>query len=234
MPTELALTEAPATEVPSPQPGALPGHIAFTCQVYQFQSSEQVCIMNPDGSDEHRLTTEDGFRHYYPSLSPDGKSVVYSSYRDDNVYEIYELDIASGNATRLTDKLGVLTAPEISPDGKSIVFMRWTVASDEYQVWLMDRDGSAPRRLFKGTGWDPAFSPDGNQVLFASDRDGTIQLYVGNLDGSRVHKVGNLTDMRGRSDWSLRRTRSSPIPAAVETNLPDESDVKSIAFHQGQ
>ncbi len=201
-PSQLVPTQLPGTSIPAPQPGTLAGHIVWTCQIYQFQSSEQICIMNPDGAGFRRLTTEDGVRHYYPSLSPDGKSVVYSEYREDNVYEIYEMDIASGQATRLTDKLGALTGPEISPDGKSIVFMRWTVASDQDQIWVMDRDGGNPRRVFDGTGWDPTWSPDGSQILFASDRDGPVQLYIGNVDGSHVHQVSNLPGIRGRSDWS--------------------------------
>lgn len=195
-------TFVPGTSVPSPSGGGPGGHIVWTCQVFQDIGSEQICIMNSDGSGYRRLTTDNSVRHYYPSLSPDGQSVVYSQYREDNVYEIYELNIATGQATRLTDRLGVLNAPEISPDGKSIVFMRWTVASDQYQVWMMDRDGGNPRRVFKGDGWDPTWSPDGSRILFASDRDGADQLYVGNVDGTHVHRISNLPSFRGRSDWS--------------------------------
>ena len=104
------------------------GKIAFTCQIYRYQSSEQICIMNADGSGWKRLTLEDGFRHYYPSPAPDGRSVVYSAFREANVYEVYETTL-DGTATRITDRLGVLTAPEISPDGTLIAFMRWTAAS---------------------------------------------------------------------------------------------------------
>jgi TolB protein len=204
--TALAATLSASTPeggaVPPPAAGGPGGHIVLTCQLYKYQSSEQICMMNSDGSGYHRLTTDDGVRHFYPALAPDGKSVVYSQYREDNVYEIYELDIASGKSKQLTDRLGVLNSPEVSPDGKSIVFMRWTVVSDQYQVWRMDRDGSHPSRVFKGDGWDPSWSPDGKQILFASDRDGATQLYVGNADGSQVHKVSDLPSIRGRSDWS--------------------------------
>jgi len=199
----LAPTALPGTAVPLPAAGNGPGgHIVFTCEVYQDIGAEQICIMNSDGTDNHRITNQDNYRRFYPSLSPDGKSVVYSGYREENVYEIYELDIATGKSTQLTDRLGVLNAPEISPDGKSIVFMRWTVASDQYQVWMMDRDGKNPRRVFKGDGWDPTWSPDGSKILFASDRDGSIELYYGNVDGSGIKRVSHLNDMRGRSDWS--------------------------------
>jgi TolB protein len=208
-PTVAAATAAPdsanspTATAPAPVSGGPGGHIVFTCQIYKVQSAEQICIINADGSGFRRLTTEDYVRHYYPSLAPDGASVVYSQYREDNVYEIYELTLADGKETRVTDKFGVLTGPEISPDGKSIAFMRWTVASDQYQIWVMDRDGGNPRRVYSGTGWDPTWSPDGKQILFASDKDGTNQLYAVNLDGTGVRKLTSLPSIRGRSDWSI-------------------------------
>jgi Tol biopolymer transport system component len=194
-PTSVTPTEPVDTNQPA-------GHIVLTCQIFKYQSAEQICIMNADGSGYRRLTTEDGVRHYYPSLAPDGQSVVFSQYREDNVYEIYELTLADGKATRLTDRLGVLTGPEISPDGKSIIFMRWTVASNQYQIWLMDRSGGNPRQVFSGTGWDPTWSPDGTRILFASDINGSNQLYIVNLDGTGLKKVSDLPALRGRSDWS--------------------------------
>jgi TolB protein len=178
------------------------GQIVVTCQIYKYQSSEQICIMNADGSGYRRLTTDDGVRHWYASLAPDGRSVVYSQYRQDNVYEIYELTLADGVAKRLTDTLGTLTGPEISPDGNSIVFMRWTPASNQEQIWMMDRDGGNPRRVVRGTGWDPTWAPDGARILFASNMDGSNELYVVNADGSGLHKITSLLALRGRSDWS--------------------------------
>lgn len=202
----LIATSTVPSVVPSTSPAGSSdqpaGHIVLTCQIFKFQSSEQICIMNADGSDYHRLTPDDGIRHFYPSLAPDGKSVVYSQYREDNVYEIYELSLADGVSKRLTDRLGVLTAPEISPDGSLVVFMRWTPASNQNQIWVMDRDGSHPRRVFSGTGWDPTWSPDGSRILFASDIEGPNQLYVVKLDGSGLTKITDLAALRGRSDWS--------------------------------
>ncbi len=199
--TMAALPSATPSLTPSPTPSGPVGKIVYVCQV----AHDQICLMNADGSDRRRLTAgEDGIRHFYPSLAPDGRSVVYSVYREDNVYEVYEMTL-DGQATRLTDRLGVLTAPEISPDGRLIVFTRWTVASDAHAIWVMDRDGGNPRQVFgppQGEGWDPTWSPDGKQILFASDMDGYVQLYVINLDGSGLRRVTQINGLRGRSDWS--------------------------------
>lgn len=186
---------------PSPMDG-LVGKIVFTCQVHKFQASNQVCIMNADGSGYRRLTTDDNRQHYYPSLSPDGTSVVYAAFRQENIFELYEMNLKDGSVDQLTNKLGVLNAPEISPDGQSIAFMRWTVNSNRYQIMLMQRNGENPNNIPKITGWDPTWSPDGKYILFASDMKGSIQLYSVKPNGAGLHQVGSLPALRGRSDWS--------------------------------
>ena len=190
----------------SPQPDNListsepTGEIVFVCQIFKVQARNQICIVNADGTNFRRLTTDNKRQHYYPSMSPDGKSIVYASFREPNIYEIYEMDIASGAVTQLTERLGNLNGPEISPDGSKIVFKLSTANSN--QLWLMERDGDNPRQIPNASGWDPTWSPDGNSILFASDMQDTIQLYTIQLDGSELQKVSDLPAIRGRSDWS--------------------------------
>jgi TolB protein len=183
----------PSTAIPAG--GGPGGKIVFTCQV----PGNQICIMNADGSGFRQLTS-DPIRHWYASLSPDGASVIYSAYAKDNVFELYEIDLASGKTSQLTNDLGVLIAPEVSPDGKSVVFT-WGDAQGASQIWLMDRNGGNPHRIHK-QGWDPTWSPDGKQILFASNMEGANQLFVMDADGSNVRQVTHFEALRGRSDWS--------------------------------
>lgn len=191
------LFETPTFLPPTPStPGVPPGLIVYTCQL----AGDQICLMNADGSGMRQLTF-DNVRHWFPSLAPDGRSAVYSAYRMDNVYEIYEIDLASGVITRLTDQLGILKAPEISPDGSQIVFGNGDVTGRE-SIWIMDRDGGNPRELY-APGWDPTWSPDGERILFASlAADGSIQLFIIGRDGRGLVQASRIRGMRGRSDWS--------------------------------
>jgi TolB protein len=144
--------------------------------------------------------TSDNVRHWYPSIAPEGGSVVFSAYRMDNVYEIYELDFF-GTQLQLTDGLGVAKAPEISPDGSQIVF-GLSDANGSEAIWLMDRDGGNPHELYS-PGWDPTWSPDGGYVLFASlDANNSIQLFTIDRDGSGMAQVTHMNGLRGRSDWA--------------------------------
>ena len=195
----------PATGSSIPPPSSadqLTGHIVFTCQLFKVQAMDQICIMNADGSGMRRLTNEDNKRHYYGSLAPDGKSVVYSSFREQNVYEIYSLNLDDGSVKQLTDRMGVLLAPEVSPDGTSIVMTRGNPNTGNVQILVMDRNGENAGNIPQVVGWDPTWSPDGKQVLFASGVGGRVQLFVVNRDGGGLRQVSNLPAIRGRSDWS--------------------------------
>ncbi len=195
----------------TPTPSSPTGKIVFACQISEDVGRNQICIIDPDGSNWRRLTSDDQANHGGASLSPDGQRVVFDSSMSGE-YEIYEMDLA-GNQTRLTT-LGDSYAPAISPNGELIVFYR-TVGDFRY-LWLMNRDGSSPRQI-SGQGWnawDPAWSPDSQEILFASDKAWVghldqVELYIMNLDGSDIRTVtqvyadyGGVKRIRGRSDWS--------------------------------
>ncbi len=196
-------TPAPLTAVEqTPSATGQPkGRIVYTCQVSKSKSTSQICIINTDGSGFRRLTTDNTRQHYYPSPSPDGRSVVYSAFRQGNIYEIYEMDLASGNAEQLTNKLGNLSSPEISPNGKSIIFKTSSANTNKNVVWLMDRNGENADKISRSVGWDPTWSPDGEYVLFVSDMDGYPQLFRSRVNGKDLHRVGDLF-VGGRADWS--------------------------------
>lgn len=201
IPTSIA--SSAQTSVPSPSTSDQPGgHIVFTCQVFKDQGSEQICIMNADGSGFRRLTAENNIRHFYPSLSPDGQSVLYSAFFEQNNYEVYRLDIDDGSVDRLTTSYGADNAPEVSPDKQQIVFMHNSPTANNHQIVVADRNGGNAGNIPQIHGWDPTWSPDGTTILFASDRNGTVQLYTVKLDGRQLHKITDLPAIRGRSDWS--------------------------------
>ena len=202
-PVQVESTAVDATGVPTVSSVDAPiGHIVFTCQVYKYQAADQICIMNADGTGYRRLTTEDDIRHFYPSLSPDGTRVLYSAFRQENVYEIYSYDLADGSVDRLTNRSGVLTAPEYSPDGKEITYTRWNPNTGKYQIMIMESNGNNQYNIPSIAGWDPTWSPNGNRILFASDRNGPVQLFSVRDDGNNLRQISNLPAIRGRSDWS--------------------------------
>lgn len=190
-------THTPPSASPSPQAPPIAGKIVFTCQLFSEALQDQICLMAPDGSGWRRLTSRDGADHFYPSLAPDGGSVLFSSNMKGG-YDIYEMHIASGAVTRLTS-LGEAYAPAVAPDNSAIVFTH--IVEGVPSIWRMNRDGSSPQLLIP-SGWDATWSPDSSRILHASDRGGSIQLWIGQSEGGGLNQVTDLPDLRGRSDWS--------------------------------
>jgi len=200
-------TGSPAVSIPTDHAASAEptGKIAMTCQIFKEVSKEQICIVNADGSDYRRLTSGDSVRHYYPSIAPDGQSLVYSAYNEPTKrFEIFELNFNTNESTMLTHAFGDLNAPEISPDGKTIAFTRFYISPDKPTIWLMNRDGTDLRQVSDFGAWDSTWSPDGSQILFAGYINNSNQLFVVNLDGTGLHQVGNFPLLRGRSDWSIQ------------------------------
>ena len=138
-----------------------------------------IWTMNADGSDPTRLTSNSG-QDTWPSWSPDGGMIAYTSDVADPYQDIWVMNANGSGQTRLTTTSAFDAFPEWSPDGTRIAFTSDRAALDD--IWVMDADGSNPTRLTKGPKVDerPDWSPDGSQITFS--RNGNI--WVMGADGS--------------------------------------------------
>ena len=111
-----------------------------------------------------QLTFQPGMERF-PSLSPDGKWVVYSAGGAGNE-DIYLQSVGGQNAIDLTkDSSADDTQPAFSPDGEHIAFRS---ERDGGGLFVMGRTGEAVRRLTRN-GFTPAWSADGKQIATASE-----------------------------------------------------------------
>jgi Tol biopolymer transport system component/tRNA A-37 threonylcarbamoyl transferase component Bud32 len=175
------------------------GKIVFTCSVYLDSARYQICMINADGTGFKQLTSESS--NYYPSMAPNGQSVVFVSFRTD-IWQIYELELDSGIAKQITNGSEEWSGPEISPDGRSIAASK--NVNDYQEIWMMDRNGGnqVPLVQMSTDCLDPTWSPDGEKILFACGPATGRQLYTIDLTDKQISKITNLPDLRGRSDWS--------------------------------
>lgn len=147
--------------------------------------------MDPEGGHLTRLTNSPGVDDY-PTWSPDGERIAYSSERDGH-WEIVSADLGSGLETALTQGPSFDFWPVWSPDGSKIAFTRAATFSleDDREICVMDADGGKLLNLSQNPAKDqwPVWSPDGTRVVFYSNRDGRTELYMANADGSGLRRL---------------------------------------------
>jgi eukaryotic-like serine/threonine-protein kinase len=112
-----------------------------------------------------QITEQPGLEHQ-PTISPDGKSVVFVSEARGKS-DLYLLRVGGRNAVLLTgDSQHADYAPAFSPDGNRIAFRS---ERDGGGVFVMEATGESVRRV-SDFGFDPHWSPDGTELVVADER----------------------------------------------------------------
>jgi eukaryotic-like serine/threonine-protein kinase len=110
--------------------------------------------------------TEQPGPELYPSLSPDGQSVVYAA-RTAGRWDLYLQRIGGTTAINLTsDSAADDTQPAFSPDGQRIAFRS---ERDGGGIFVSGATGESVRRI-ADEGFNPAWSPDGSAIVYSTLR----------------------------------------------------------------
>ena len=119
------------------------------------------------------------------SLSAEGNLVYVEAGAASGQERTLGLVDRSGRSERLDLPSNQYISPRLSPDGGRLAVQ---TDGDSVVIWTYDLSGgSAIQRLtVDGNSFRPLWSPDGERIAFASDRNGPISLYWQNADGSGV------------------------------------------------
>lgn len=117
------------------------------------------------------------------------EQLAFVSDRDGN-FDIFFLDVPTGEVTNLTAHDAMEFGFAWSPDGERIAFM--SDRDGNREIYSMEVPNGEPVRLTSHEERDgaPAWSPDGSSIAFVSSRDsGSGELYIMSSDGSDVRRV---------------------------------------------
>lgn len=157
--------------------------------VYQTQSGESIDVwsMNADGGDQRQLTF-DGEPKSYPSVSSDGRYIVFAGTQS-SIGNLFRIDIDGSNPKQLLPPNTPAFFPIVSPDSGSVIFN--SGRSGELILWKVGIEGGEGKQLTNKTSVFPAISPDGRWVAFFDSKsapEGKPRIEVVPFDGGPVAK----------------------------------------------
>ena len=155
------------------------GRIRFT-RIYP-DNHRQSLIMSADGTGQSEIKIPGG--RTILSWSPDDEKVLYQ--KQDDPTRTY---IARSDGS---DEVFVpFRSGHWSADSKLIVYHQ-RIAHEISKIFVYSVETRQSRNITNSEFFetDPSFSPDGNQVVFSSTRDGNQEIYLVNLDGSNLRRL---------------------------------------------
>lgn len=204
---------------------------------------------NADGTDRDRLTSY-GVYTAEATLSPDGKTIVFTSMKDGDL-DIYTMNVDGTNVRQLTTTPGYDGGPFFSHDGTKIVYRahhptgadldsyrellrQGLIRPNRMELFVMNADGSNQRQVTNlgGANFAPIFTPDDRQLIFSSNhknpRSRNFDLFLVNLDGSGLEQVTTHPEFDGFPMFSpdgkqlvWASNRNAPAAGGTDVFLAD-------------
>ncbi|HEX8201670.1 MAG TPA: hypothetical protein VF590_14395 [Isosphaeraceae bacterium] len=178
---------------PPPRPTAprVPAYSRSERYRWDFDPRMDIFRAGVDGSGLVRLTDTPGY-DAEGSYSPDGQSIVFTSFRDGDA-EIYIMDADGSRPRRITRARGYDGGPFFSPDGRRIIYRSDRRDNDLLQLYINNPEGTAERALTDDefVNWGPYFHPDNRHIIYATSRHGhqNYELYLMDVETGDQERI---------------------------------------------
>ena len=173
-----------------------------------------IYAVNIDGQELQRLTSTPGY-DAEATISPDGKTIVWTSVKDGDL-DLYAMNLDGSKPRRLTHEIGYDGGAFFSPDSKRIVYRaahptdqaeidkyqdllrQGLVEPGQLEIFVMNADGSGQRLVTSNgaSNFSPFYFPDGKRIIFSSNIETkgeggrpSFHLYLIGDDGAGLERL---------------------------------------------
>ena len=193
------------------------------------------------GTKKERRITKDHMLFSSFDPSPDGNQIAFcgrtqNARNDINLSEIYFVDVASGQLTRLTNNEAPESEVRWSPDGKSIAFLaphdkRWELANEK--IWVLDVSTRTYKKVsgdFEGSVDYYQWAPDGRHMIFNAAQRTARNLYELDLETGKTRQLTDRPGVLFVGSATKNLTRAAGIYSTPQQ--PAEVGVVDLDKHQ--
>jgi len=145
-------------------------------------------------------------------FSPDGTSILFQAVpKGEKEYQIYHMDLQNGSPFLVSTGVGACTCAFFHPNGEKIIFAsshsdpnpckekklhtgyRWEL-TPYMNIYEANLDGSDLKALTSGSAYhaECAYSPDGRQIVYASNESGSMNLHIMDADGANSYQLTHI------------------------------------------
>ena len=185
-------------------------------------ASIDLYLMDASGRNVQRLTEAPGYDGD-PSFSPDGERIVWRRFSPDGKRsEIHAMNKDGTDLIQITRLDGVSSAPFYHPSGEYIIFSANLDGPDDFDLYMVDARGEKkPLPVTNASGFNslPAFSPDGNELIWTSNQttSGRPQLFRAHWDDALARSMLGLPASHGPATRSLL-----PLPQDLDDRIHED------------
>jgi TolB protein len=189
------------------EPGIFRTRILMSCGL----KKKEIYMMDFDGQNI-RPITQDKYFALSPSWAPDGKRMLFTSYKpavkggfvNPNLY-LY--DTSTGQRRTISAARGLNTGGVFHPRENKIAYTFSREGRPE--IYILDLNTNIRTPITKTVFFsvEPTWSPDGTRIAFSSSKTGRPHLWVSNIDGSNAKRLTYAGQYNSSPNWSPRGDR---------------------------
>ncbi|HBE71652.1 MAG TPA: hypothetical protein DDW52_26210 [Planctomycetaceae bacterium] len=166
--------------------------------------------ISPDGDEPTQVTSHKSDGVQYPSISPDGKTIVY-----ENEFELWKLPIEGGKPERIAidlsfdpkDNLVHVVESESEARGMSPAPDGETVAVEfNGEIFIVPADPEMGEKVqVTRSEWrdgSVTFSPDGSHLAYMSDQAGDEDIWLYEIETKNHRQLTKQESLKGSMTWS--------------------------------